>query len=216
MMPPTDELAVFLADLAGLVEGAAVGDAAADCRRFAVLTRALQPAGMKATGARPFSLPVCRCWAPSLQAAREERALAAMAHALQLFGPYLAWVQNPNYRREPPTARFLDDYGYAVIAGPSAGPPALLSHPSLALGVLLLAPHTHYPRHRHPATELYLPLTSAQWWRGDGPWRDEAPGAVIHHPGDVPHATRSGDEALLALYLWTGDLATHARIEAAA
>jgi Dimethlysulfonioproprionate lyase len=81
--------------------------------------------------------------------------------------------------------------------------------------VLLLAPHTHYPRHRHPATELYLPLTFAQWWRGDGPWRDEAPGAVIHHAGNVPHATRSGDEALLAVYLWTGDLATHARIEAA-
>jgi len=214
MTSPAQELATFLADLSGLVEGAAAGAMAADCRRFAVLTRALQPAGMVALGARPFSLPVCRCWAPALEAARAQPRLAAMAHALQVLGPYLAWTQNPNYRRDPPSAGFLNDYGYAVIAGPADGPPALLTHPSLALGVLLLASRTHYPRHHHPATELYLPLNIAEWWRGDGPWRAEPPGVVIHHEPEVPHATRAGEDALLAVYLWTGDLATHARIDA--
>jgi quercetin dioxygenase-like cupin family protein len=216
MTPPAAELAVFLADLAGLVEGAATGEAVADCRRFGVLTRALQPTDMVASGARPFSLPVCRCWAPALAAAREQPGLAAIAHSLQVLGPYLAWTQNPNYRQSPPSAGFLNDYGYAVVAGPAGGPRSLVTHPSLALGVLLLAPRTHYPRHHHPATELYLPLNPAQWWRGEGPWRDEAPGAVIHHAPNVAHATQAGDEPLLAIYLWTGDLATHARIEATA
>ena len=216
MMPPADELVAFLADLSGLVEGAAEGDAAADCRRFAVLVRALQPTSPTPTGARPFSLPVCRCRAPALEAPRPQPRLAAIAHALQVVGPYLAWTQNPNYRRNPPSAGFLNDYGYAVIAGPSEGPPALLRHASLALGVLLLAPHVHYPRHHHPATELYLPLGPGQWWRGEGPWRLEPPGSVIHHAPDVPHATQAGDDPLLAIYLWTGDLATHARIDATA
>jgi quercetin dioxygenase-like cupin family protein len=216
MMPPADAFAVFLAHLSGLVEGAAAGAAAADCRRFAALIRELQPAEMAlGAGARPFALPVCRCWAPALQAAGDLPALAGMVHALQVLGPYLAWTQNPNYRREPPSARFLDGYGYAVIAGPADGPAALLPHAAVALGVLLLAPRTLYPRHHHPTTELYLPLNAARWWRGDGPWRDEPPGAVIHHPPDLPHATQTGDDPLLAVYLWAGDLATHARIDAA-
>ncbi len=126
--------------------------------------------------------------------------------------PRLSWTQNPNYRRSPPTPDFLDNYGYAVLAGPADGPPALARHDRLAFGVLLLGPHTHYPLHHHPAAEVYIPLNSAEWWRGDGPWREQRPGAVIHHPPDLPHATRAGDAPLLALYLWHGELATHAKL----
>ena len=82
---------------------------------------------------------------------------------------------------------FLDGYGYAVIAGPVDGPPALALDSRLALGVLVLGPRTHYPLHAHPAVEIYYTLTpDGDWWRGAGP--------------------------LLAIYLWWGDLATHARL----
>jgi len=50
------------------------------------------------------------------------------------------------------------------------------------------------------------------WWRSEGPWRSEATGAVIHHASGVPHATRAGEAPLLAIYLWSGDLGTHARL----
>ena len=214
MKDPAQHLAVFLADLARLVEGAAAGggSAAADCRRFAELVRELHSEAAEAPSAVPFGLPVCRYWAPALEMSAGEEPLAGVVHALQALGPWLAWVQNPNYRRSPPSADFLDRYGYAVIAGPAAGPPALVGHGALALGVLLLGPRTHYPQHRHPATELYLPLNAGEWWLGEGTWRSEPAGAVIHHGSGVTHATRAGEAPLLAIYLWSGDLGTHAQL----
>lgn len=217
MKEPTHHLAVFLADLVRLVEGAADdGGAGADCRRFAALVRELQGATAWATAAmNPFGLPVCQFWAPALESADEQGPLAGMVHALQALGPWLVWSQNPNYRRKPPAPDFLDRYGYAVIAGPAEGPPALIGHAALALGVLLLGPRMLYPEHHHPATELYVPLNVGEWWRGTGPWRTEAPGIVIHHGPEVVHATRAGDAPLLAIYLWSGDLGTHARLTGA-
>jgi dimethlysulfoniopropionate lyase len=155
-------------------------------------------------------LPVCRFWSVALgQAGKNVSSLCASLAALS---PRLTWTQNPNYRRTPPSPDFLDNYGYAVLAGPADGPPGLARHDSLAFGVLLLGPRTHYPRHHHPAAEIYIPLNTADWWRGEGPWREESPGAVIYHAPNVPHATRAGGTPLLALYLWRGELATHARL----
>ena len=156
-------------------------------------------------------LTVSRFWETSLQAANgAPRALVA---ALETLGPCLSWAQNPNYRRVPPDPSFLDNYGYAVLAGPADGPPALAVDPRLAVGVLLLGPHAHYPLHAHPAIEIYYTLTvGAEWWLGEGPWRLEPVGAVIHHAPNVRHATRAGASPLLAIYLWRGDLATHAKL----
>jgi hypothetical protein len=62
---------------------------------------------------------------------------------------------------------------------------------------------THYPRHRHEAEEVYIPLAgTALWQQGDGHWRERQPGTVIHHSSDEPHAMRTGARVLLALYLW--------------
>jgi hypothetical protein len=213
MTEPAQHLAVFLADLARLVEGAAEGSAADDWRRFGDLLQELRGASAQAPEvATPFALPVCRFWAPALEASEAPEPLAGIVRALRALGPWLAWTQNPNYRRSPPSADFLDRYGYAVIAGPAEGPPALVGHAGLALGVLLLGPHTHYPQHHHPAVELYVPLNAGEWWRADGPWRSESAGAVIHHGSEVAHATRAGDTPLLAIYLWSGELGTHARL----
>ncbi len=142
-------------------------------------------------------LPVCRFFSVALGQAGAS--VSAIGMALTAVAPRLTWTQNPNYRRSPPSPDFLDNYGYAVLAGPSDGPPALARHDRFAFGVLLLGPHTHYPLHHHPAAEVYIPLNGAEWLRGDGPWREEAPGAVIHHPTNIPHATRTGDAPLLAL-----------------
>lgn len=157
----------------------------------------------------PERLAVCRHWEPSLQDGAP-RPLVAVLGAL---GPWLSWTQNPNYRRRSPDATFLDNYGYAVVAGPLDGPPALATTPRLALGVLLLGPGAHYPLHAHPAVEIYYTVTrGGEWWREHGPWRREQPGAVIHHAPNVRHATRAGASPLLAIYLWRGALGTHARL----
>jgi hypothetical protein len=62
---------------------------------------------------------------------------------------------------------------------------------------------------------MYLPLSgTAAWQQGDAVWRDRAPGTLIHHAGDEPHAMRTGASPLLALYLWRSDnLAQKARLD---
>jgi len=217
---PTTRRREALARVFGVLTGELGGAAAATidpsvAESLREFTRLLSAVDLDRAAREPAGqgerLTVARWWAASLQAANGvPRALVA---ALERLGPCLSWAQNPNYRRRPPDPSFLDNYGYTVMAGPAEGPPALAVDPRLAVGVLLLGPHAHYPLHSHPAIEIYYPLTAgAEWWRGDGPWRPEPAGAVIHHAPNVRHATRAGASPLLAIYLWRGDLATHAKL----
>jgi len=163
----------------------------------------------------PTRLPVCRYFTEALEDATGKA--GEIASFLRLLDPFLSFVQNPNYRRAPPTPSFLANYGYAVLAGPPGGAPALVSDPHLAFGVLLLGPRTEYPAHHHPAAELYVPLSRADWAKanaagGEAEYVSREPGCVIHHPPNLVHATRTRDTPLAALYLWAGDLATYARL----
>jgi hypothetical protein len=107
--------------------------------------------------------------------------------------------------------RFLENYGFSEWIGPRG---AFMSE-AIACGVLMLGRDTEYPAHSHEAEELYLPLAGHAWWRSAGSdWRLRPPGAWIHHPAWMTHAMRTGDETLLAAYLWrAGDLTAKSRIE---
>lgn len=162
-----------------------------------------------------LDLPVCRYWSQCLeQAAAGTTAVARVAAVLRHLTPSLRWRQNPNYRQAPPSEDFLVNYGYAELCG-SYG----LIAADLRLGVLVLGPGTCYPAHRHPAEEIYLPLGPGAWQRGEAEvagnrWMERPAGSFIHHPPFVPHATRGLDHAIAALYLWCGDLATEAKLDA--
>jgi quercetin dioxygenase-like cupin family protein len=154
----------------------------------------------------PGRLPVCRFWK---QAMAGDLPLLAPLAALE---PSLRWVQNPNYVAAPPDPAFLENYGYAVLAGPGG----LIETRAVALGLLLLGPGTHYPTHRHPAVEIYVVASGeSEWHMGEGSWRRRPAGDVIRHESMVPHATRALTDPLLAVYVWRGDLDTHARITGA-
>jgi len=193
-------LAQFLGALTGVLRAAGLDG-------FARLVSAIDATARVEPAAAPARLAACRFWDEALRVAH-----GPLAAPVGVLGPSLSWTQNPNYRRQPPDPGFLDHYGYAVIARPGDGPPALVTEPRVALGVLLLGPHTHYPVHAHPAVEVYVTLTGGEWWRDDGPWRQQPAGAAVYHAPNVRHAMRAGAEPLLAVYVWSGDLATHARL----
>lgn len=204
---PVPAVAAALQALRDFLERAPDREAAAS---FRAVLGAIRPSA--AVTPPRQELPVCRHLPAALDAAQGTPA-GTLAGPLAELAATAFWTQNPNYRRRPPTAGFLDGYGYFVLAGPADGPPSFVECTTLACGFLLLAPGTLYPPHRHPAIEVYVALGGdGAWQRGDEDWRQEVPGAVLHHPSGVPHAMRAGTSPLLAAYLWMGELASFAQL----
>jgi mannose-6-phosphate isomerase-like protein (cupin superfamily) len=155
----------------------------------------------------PCALPVLRWLEPACRNGfpGAKDALAALEQA----APRLAWRQT--YGVEDFGAAFLERYGWTEVIG-ERGP---IASDRVAIGFLLLGPDVTYPSHSHDAEEIYLTISGAgAWRRGADPWRDEPPGAVVHHPSRTPHAIRTGPAPLLALYAWRGgDLRQKSTIE---
>ncbi len=151
------------------------------------------------------SLPVLH-WLPRIACAADVRDAELIA-ALCRAAPALEWRQT--YTTQEVGLEFLKNYAWCEILGPPR------SNVRIACGFLLLGPETLYPRHRHTAEEIYLPLSgTAQWQQGDGNWRRRAPGELLHHLSEEPHAMRTADDPLLALYLWRGAaLSQHAHLD---
>jgi hypothetical protein len=141
-------------------------------------------------------------------------ACAPVLEAIAAAAPTLAWRQT--YTERDVGSDFLANYAWTEILG-SSGP---VDAQRIAAGLLLLGPETLYPRHRHRAEEIYLPLSgTAEWQQGDRIWRERRPGALIHHRSEESHAMRTAANPLLAVYVWRAndaagtDLGSSARLE---
>ena len=202
----------------------ALARSALDCLSAPVLARFLadwpcaselparrpKPLARAASPAAP-ALPVLR-WLPRI-AADGASFGGAFVGALCRAATSLAWRQS--YTRDEIDAAFLQNYGWTELL-----PAAALLRPrragaQISCGAVVLGPGTLYPHHRHEAEEIYVPLSgTAAWQQGDAVWREHPPGTLIHHLSEEPHAMRTGEEPLLALYLWrSSDLAQKARLD---
>ena len=75
------------------------------------------------------------------------------------------------------------------------------------MGLFLVDPSTYYPPHAHSAEELYLPLSgTALYSVGDKPPREQPPGAFMRHKPWEAHTMWTGDEPVLILWAWMGDI----------
>ena len=96
---------------------------------------------------------------------------------------------------------FIDNYGWLEMFGTRGH----FANDAVAAGLLILGPDIIYPDHHHVAEEIYVPLTGGTEWRmGEGGFRKREAGEVVHHASNVNHAMRTGNEPLLALYIWRG------------
>ena len=143
----------------------------------------------------------CRALARDPLAERLVTALAAEPDAV-------AWYRSKSYDDEPSMADFLSRYAVAVILGPDRfGRRCPYFSDRATLGVTLQAPNVDYPAHAHEAVEIYYILAgSADWQQGDGGWQRKAPGDFVLHKAHEPHAMRTGEEPLLAMFAWVSDL----------
>ena len=81
------------------------------------------------------------------------------------------------------------------------------------LGLLMLGPNRHYKDHYHPAPELYWPLTGpTDWKQGAGGFETKPAGSLIWHIPWKVHATITDEKPLLAVWSWTCDTMTPAKL----
>ena len=157
----------------------------------------------------PQDLPATRFWESGLALAAESGP-SALVEALRAAAPSFHWRQNPNYL-DKLDETYLAGYGFNEFVGEVAP----LREKGMRLGILLIGPERHYPKHNHPAEEIYIPLTRALWWRSGEDWRKVPPGEVIHHAPWREHATKTQDVPLIALYAWLGEIGRNAELTAA-
>jgi len=116
----------------------------------------------------------------------------------------LHWEQS--YRREDGLVpdEMLDGYGFAEIIG-QRGP---FVSERIRAGIGVWGPGIVYPRHRHRAEEVYIPLAgTAEFVVGEAAETTRTVGDVVHVESGQPHGFRTIDRILVVYYLWqAGDL----------
>lgn len=165
-----------------------------DLRHFVDLV----PDGPASREIAPSHLPVLK-WLDDLAAGASFRTRPVVEGVIAL-APRMAWGQT--YDKAEVPDGFLERYGWSEIVGPR-GP---IACQGFAMGVLMFGPSVNYPNHAHDAEEVYLPLSGTSLWQRDNAdFAPLRPGAVIHHPPQMPHAMRTLSGPMLALYLWRGN-----------
>jgi hypothetical protein len=134
---------------------------------------------------------------------------AELAAAIAAVEDELQWRQSASYSDAVLGEGFTANYGWAEIIGPHG----FFGGDDFLLGLLMLGPERHYRDHYHPAPELYWPLTPGSLWSRDSWQFSEKPqGSTIWHPPMTMHATRTSETPLLAVWSWTRDTATPAKL----
>jgi mannose-6-phosphate isomerase-like protein (cupin superfamily) len=162
----------------------------------------LWPASSPSQRLEPATLPACDYLAGALELGMAGPE-SGIATGLPQLTTRLRWTYG-----YPPNPRY-PGLKHRIAFTEVLGTTGIWPSQQLLLGFTLIAPHTHYPAHAHPAIELYLVVAGAATWRlGDAPGEVRPPGSVIVHPSGAPHAMTTGVEPLLALFTWRGDLVT--------
>jgi len=135
---------------------------------------------------------------------------SSLAAAIANLEDALHWTQTTAYSDAAMgQVGFMDNYGHAQLIGPTGCFPG----EDFLLGLLVLGPGFHYLDHHHPAPELYWPLTGpSRWKQGAGGFEERAAGETIWHRPHVIHATKTLEAPLLAVWVWTRDVAEPARL----
>ena len=124
----------------------------------------------------------------------------------------------------PPLARVLIECGHQLpwtagdyelppsIAGKNmfvelVGPEGPLVSEQITCGLYLQSPNSFYPPHNHSAEEFYYLLSgSAEWQKDDGKFSFLSAPKLVHHEPWQRHAMRTGEDPLLAFWVWFGDI----------
>ena len=75
------------------------------------------------------------------------------------------------------------------------------------VGLFSQTANTDYIIRTHAAEELFVQIAGeAEWMKGDEPYLNRHAGDRMHHASYQPHASRTKQSAMIAAWVWAGDL----------
>jgi Dimethlysulfonioproprionate lyase len=124
-----------------------------------------------------------------------------LAAAIDAARDHLEWVTYDAYPIDLIGEGFARGHAFASLIGTDS-PFAAADFDS---GLFLIAPGTLYRDHRHPAPELYAPLTGPHSWRfgPDRPLHVKPAHDPVWNPPNLPHLIKVGPVPFLSFYAWT-------------
>lgn len=150
----------------------------------------------------PARQPVCDYLPDALDLIAQTR--SDLADAISAIEGDLHWAIPSSYDANASffTSDYLSRYAFAQIIG--AGGP--FSGGDFRMGLFCVAPEEDYPSHFHAAPEMYYPLTGPhEWQRSEGDWVSKPAFEMLWHDPFETHATRTGANPFLAVWIWTRD-----------
>ncbi len=137
-----------------------------------------------------------------------------LRRAIDRSAPHLRWVTYDAYPPGEIGPRFPRAHAFCSLIGETGFVPA----EDYELGLFLIAPHTLYRDHNHPAPELYAPLTGPHRWRfgTDGAWVEKRAHEPVWNEPWQAHATAVGVAPFLCIFCWTRDVNLPAKVVPAA
>jgi hypothetical protein len=116
--------------------------------------------------------------------------------------PWLAWGFSDL------GGRIRDSIASGMMQTELLGPDGLIPNVALRVGLWVQAPQLDYPTRVHAAEETFVILGGDACWRAAGSSEiAKGVGEMIHHPSLTPHSDRTTENALLAAWRWSGDIA---------
>lgn len=160
-------------------------------------------AALRAARGRPFAPP----GAPLAIAGEIARALAlSPAHevidAVRAAADLLPW-----YYPGLADGRIRPDVSLATASVELVGPNGMIPAEGVRVGLFVQGPRHEYPTRTHAAEETFFIIAgTALWQAGDAPPAPHPPGSYVFHASNLPHASVTRDEPVLAAWRWTGEV----------
>ncbi|MAD41989.1 MAG: hypothetical protein CL623_06315 [Arcobacter sp.] len=99
---------------------------------------------------------------------------------------------------------FNKNFGFSELIGPNG----LFYSEKISCGFVLMGKNLNYPKHLHPAVELYEVILGPLEWKIEKNKFIAHQGELIHHRKNESHAMKTNEIPFLGIYTWIGEIET--------
>ena len=132
---------------------------------------------------------------------KEPNALSCCAHLWPIIDD-LAWRHSGL-----DDGRITKDVALRMQTVELIGDHGMIHDDDCRVGLFAQTTNTDYVVRTHAAEELFVQIAGrAEWFKQGSPYAEKHPGDRMHHASNQPHASRSGDSAMIAVWVWAGDI----------